>query len=246
MPSKKDNKLINSLKLKKFRQKYNLFVAEGPKIIASLLHSKNYRIRTIYHTSAYEQELSFSPEITHELVDERTMKSISFLKNPSSVLALLEIPSNNAITYGNRLIYLDGVQDPGNVGTIIRIADWFGFDAVIRSDDTADFYSPKVVQSTMGAFVNVQLGQLSRNDLLELKGYELYAADMGGASISSVNPAMRTILIMGSEGQGLHEVFNNHPEVQKISIPGIESRVSESLNVSVAAGIIVAHFHHKA
>jgi len=235
---KNEVKIIKSLKHKKFRQRHDLFVAEGTKIIQTILKSSTYKVRSIYFT----KRSGFYPitglENKQILIDERTMKSISFLNTPSSALALVEIPKNSKKTI-ERAIYLDGVQDPGNVGTIIRIADWFGLDAVIRSEDAADFYNPKVVQSTMGAFANLQLLEMSQSELIELKKITLFAADMNGISIENVGKQNKFILIVGSEGSGLSENLKA-VSIQKIAIKGSGSRVSESLNVSVAVGVICA------
>tara|TARA_Y100000385_G_scaffold291628_1_gene370895 strand:+ start:2777 stop:3505 length:729 start_codon:yes stop_codon:yes gene_type:complete len=236
MLSKNQAKIIQSLRLKKFRQKYNLFVAEGMKTLQTIILSDQYKIKTLYFTKPLDFNIKNEHEITQVSIDERTMKSISFLNNPSNVLALVETLTPEQIDW-QKGIYLDGVQDPGNVGTIIRIADWYGYDAVIRSPDSADFYNPKVIQSTMGAFANVHLIEMKREELL-VTDMQLLAADMYGISTDQVKPARSYTLIMGSEGQGLSKTFADNADLLKISIVGNKDRVSESLNVSVATGII--------
>lgn len=236
MLSKNQAKIIQSLRLKKFRQKYNLFVAEGTKMLETILQSRQYKIKTLYHSESIPQSIQIHPEITQVSIDQRMMKSISFLKNPSPVLILVETLENqqNFIRKG---IFLDGVQDPGNVGTIIRIADWFGYDTVIRSPDSADFYSPKVIQSTMGAFSNIQLLEWERETLLESK-HQLIVADLDGTPLEQLDPTESHILVVGSEGQGVSTIITNHESIQKVRIEGHSDKISESLNVSIATGII--------
>ena len=236
MLSKNQAKIIQSLRLKKFRQKYNLFVAEGLKMLETILLSDRYKIKTLYHTKHLPQYMHNHHEITQVTIDERMMKSISFLNNPSDILILVETLRHDP-TQVSRGIYLDAVQDPGNVGTIIRIADWFGYDSVIRSPDTADFYNPKVVQSTMGAFANVQLLERSRDEIISTQN-ALLVAHMEGSPIQDLSPFDNHILIVGNEGQGVSPVFSNNPDITKVKIQGNKDRISDSLNVSVATGII--------
>jgi len=238
MLSKNQVKIINSLKHKKFRQKYDLFVVEGLKMVQTLLQSDKYKINSIFYTENLPNFLKTHHETKMVSIDERMMKTISFLNNPSTILALVET-KNGQVKIIDKAIYLDGVQDPGNVGTIIRIADWFGIDTVIRSEDAADFYNPKVIQSSMGAIANVNLSQMTREELLAIKNKILLAADMDGEDINSIAITSSFVLIMGSEGKGLHPLFKND-KVQKISILGNNKKISESLNVSVATGIITS------
>lgn len=236
MLSKNQIKIINSLRLKKFRQKYDLFVVEGAKIIETILQSDNYEITQLYHTTDQSMLIDSRPEITQVSIDERSMKSISFLNSPSSALALVKTLVKPAAKW-NKAIYLDGIQDPGNVGTIIRIADWYGMDTVIRSSASADFYSPKVIQSTMGAFANINLLDMDPIDLLAKENGQIWTADMQGENLNDIIPSDNFTLVMGSEGQGLSKIFSND-KVKKVTIPGGSNRISESLNVAVATGII--------
>ena len=238
MLSKNQAKIIQSLRHKKFRQKYNLFVAEGVKTLQTILLSDRYKINTLYHTEMDTSFIDPRLEITQVSIDQRMMKTISFLNTPSPALALVETLSLDNEDYVKG-IYLDGVQDPGNVGTIIRIADWFGFDAVIRSPDSADFYSPKVVQSSMGAFANIKLLEMEHSKLLESES-QLVAAHMDGIDCKEYVVDESFTLIMGSEGKGLSSIFKAHTKVQNVSINGDSRRLSDSLNVSIAAGIICA------
>ena len=167
------------------------------------------------------------------------MTKISALKTNSPVLIVLEKKSEETdyekLNSGHA-IYLDDVQDPGNLGTIIRIADWFGINTIIRSRGCADFYNPKVVQSTMGSFLNVSLFTESFDELV-ISNHKTVGAVMHGASISEFSWPEKTMLIMGNEGKGIsapiHQEIDHH-----VTIPGSESRVADSLNVGMATGIL--------
>ena len=146
-------KIIRSLDKKKFRQKYNLFLVEGNKNIRELKDS-SYKIKEIF--SIDPSELSFLKTETH-LISANELKKISFLQHPKDSVALCELNDENFEKETPVQIILDGIQDPGNLGTIIRLADWFGIEQIICSEDTADFYNPKVIQATMGSFVRVKI-----------------------------------------------------------------------------------------
>jgi TrmH family RNA methyltransferase len=169
------------------------------------------------------------------------MDQISGLKTPSDIIIVLDQKQDeiNILSQrGTSAIFLDGVQDPGNVGTIIRLADWFGIHAVIRSVDSADFFNPKVVQATMGSMANVHLFQAELADLTQYDK-DIAGTYMEGQSIFNTALSSDTILVLGSEGKGIRPE-NNQWITQKISIPGAKGKLAESLNVSVAAGIIAS------
>jgi len=195
MLSKNQIKVIKSLKAKKFRQKYDLFVAEGEKILETIITSKKFEIDKVYLTPNAQIESNLLKSIDPTYIDNKGMKSISFLSTPSTVFTLIKMPITQQAS-SNKAIYLDAVQDPGNVGTIIRIADWYGIDTVIRSPDSADFYSPKVIQSTMGAFANVNLLEMTRNELIDQQE-NLIAADMEGTPLNDLQNSDQFTLIMG-------------------------------------------------
>ena len=168
------------------------------------------------------------------------MSKISALKTNSSVLIVLEKKSES-LNYekfnSGHVIYLDDVQDPGNLGTIIRIADWFGINTIIRSKGCADFYNPKVIQSTMGSFLNVSLFTESFS-VLKITEHKTVGAIMHGSQLSDFTWPSKTMLIMGNEGKGIsseiHQEIDHH-----ITIPGSNNRVADSLNVGMATGILV-------
>jgi RNA methyltransferase, TrmH family len=240
--SKAQIKDIRALHLPKFRQIYNKFIAEGDKVCIELLKKEKYVVSDIYITQGDEEKYSpFLKEYTDyvTLVHQKDMEQMSALKTSSNILMLLQKSEEKINILSNKTksaIFLDGVQDPGNLGTIIRIADWFGIDMVVRSSDSADFFNPKVVQSTMGSLVNVDLATSTLSELLTYNR-TIYGTFMHGQNLSETIIKDNGILVLGSEGKGIHpdnEAFIN----EQITIPGAKSKIADSLNVSIAAGII--------
>lgn len=244
MISKAKIKDIKALHLSKFRQIYNKFIAEGDKVCIELIKNTKYNINQVFITQGYEGKYSkYLKDTTAEIeiITPKEMEQISLLKTPSDIFLLLEIKEDNTndlLKPESSVIYLDGVQDPGNVGTIIRIADWFGIDAVVRSEDSADFFNPKVVQASMGSMVNVKLVTSDLQQTIT-KEKSVYGTFMNGISIKDVEIPKGSILVMGSEGRGIspqNEKLINH----KITILGSSNKIAESLNVAVATSIICA------
>lgn len=244
MISKAKIKDIKALHLSKFRQIYNKFIAEGDKVCIELIKNTKYNINQVFITQGYEGKYSkYLKDTTAEIeiITPKEMEQISLLKTPSDIFLLLEIKEDNTndlLKPESSVIYLDGVQDPGNVGTIIRIADWFGIDAVVRSEDSADFFNPKVVQASMGSMVNVKLVTSDLQQTIT-KEKSVYGTFMNGISIKNVEIPKGSILVMGSEGRGIspqNEKLINH----KITILGSSNKIAESLNVAVATSIICA------
>jgi RNA methyltransferase, TrmH family len=241
--SKARIKDIRALQMPKFRQIYNKFVAEGDKVCVEFLKSSKYEVENIYITfeSQNKYQIPFQHSSKLEIISAKEMEQISGLKTPSDILMILDIKRDDIAILDEpttAAIYLDGVQDPGNVGTIIRLADWFGIQAVIRSDDSADFFNPKVVQATMGSMANVGLLEASLSSLTHLNK-DIVGTFMEGASVFETAIDMNAILVLGSEGRGIRSENVGYIS-HKISIPGDKNRLAESLNVSVAAGIITS------
>jgi len=244
MITKLQVKYIQSLGQKKFRDEEGLFVAEGPKIINELLMASPAALQVLYATPKW---LETAPGVLKNIaadkvieIKEQELERISFLQTPHEVLAVFKKPESLPLNFSQRLsLMLDGIQDPGNMGTIIRIADWFGIRNVICSTDCADAFAPKVVQSTMGSIIRVQL---LYTDLMELvkktKGLQLYAAALNGENLNGVAPVKEGVIVIGNESKGIHEallVCCQH----RITIPRIGH--AESLNAAVATGIILSH-----
>jgi len=234
-------KIFNSLDKKKFRQKYNLFLVEGNKIIAELKNS-SYKIKEIFSTNP--SELDFLNTETH-LITERELKKISFLQSPKDSVAVVELPEQKLLENQNIQIILDGIQDPGNLGTIIRLADWFGIEQVVCSTDTVDLYNPKVIQSTKGSLSRVNVFYTDLQDFLQKSSSENIGTDMIGENIYNFEFPEKFNLILGNEGNGMRT------EVEKlvsknITIPRFgKTQSTESLNVSMATSIILGQIFSK-
>lgn len=234
-------KVFQSLDKKKFRQKYNLFLVEGNKIISELKNSP-YKIKEIF--SVEPSELSFLKSETH-LITERDLKKISFLQTPKDSVAVVEIPEIKFLQHQKIQIILDGIQDPGNLGTIIRLCDWFGIEQIICSQDTVDLYNPKVIQSTKGSFTRVNVFYTDLEDFLQKSDVLNIGTDMTGENLYQYHFPEKFNLILGNEGNGMR------PNVEKlvsqnITIPRFGSNKStESLNVSMATGIILGQIFSK-
>lgn len=245
MLSKTHTKYIQSLQHKKFRDELGLFIAEGPKLVKDLLESGKFICKEIFALEIWLTEnkklLSTLIPLTVESINDFELEKISALSTPHSVLAVFEKKrSGEKIdTAGKISLALDSIRDPGNMGTIIRIADWFGIADIVCSPGCADLYNTKVVQSTMGSLgrVNVIYTDLP-TWLLRHKKIKIYAASLNGKSLASFGKLKEGILIIGNEAHGISdevlELVN-----EKITIPKIGN--AESLNAAVATGIILSH-----
>ncbi|WP_294218709.1 RNA methyltransferase [uncultured Chryseobacterium sp.] len=234
-------KVLQSLDKKKFRQKYNLFLVEGNKIIAELLDSE-FKIKEIFSTDPQKTGRTDVP-VTH--ISENELKKISFLKTPKDSVAVCYLNPEKQEEDKDVQLVLDGIQDPGNLGTIIRLADWFGIEQIICSEDTVDFYNPKVIQASMGSFTRVNMVYTDLASYLSETKNSNIGTDMEGESIYTFEKPGKLNLILGNEGNGMR------PETEKlldknISIPRFgTSQSTESLNVSMAAGIILGQLYSK-
>ncbi len=245
MLSKTHTKYIQSLLHKKFRDELGLFIAEGPKVVMDMLKSGKFVCKEIFALDEWVAEhnnfLSTFNDISIETVQDFELKKISSLSTAHSVVAVFEKRKQNFSieTKGKITLALDTIQDPGNLGTIIRIADWFGLTDVVCSVGCADMYNAKVVQSTMGSLgrVNIIYTELA-GWLKENKQINIYAASLEGNVIKSLGKLNEGIIIIGNEANGVSdEVMKLVSE--KITIPKVGE--AESLNAAVAAGIILSH-----
>lgn len=212
-----------------------MFLVEGNKNIRELLHSK-FKITEIF--SINPTDLDFPDSIVN-WIDERELKKISFLQNPKDSIAVCEIQEEKLMENCDFQLVLDGIQDPGNLGTIIRLADWFGIEQMICSKDTVDFYNPKVIQASMGSFTRVNIVYQDLDFFLKNSPNINLGTDMDGENIYKFQFPEKINLILGNEGNGIR------PEIEKllqnkITIPRFgKSKATESLNVSMAAGIVL-------
>lgn len=230
--SKNKIKWIRSLRLKKNRDAEGLFVVEGTKMVQEILATQLSLVECLVTTD----ESTDSEAVTY-LTDIATMKSISGLSTPSSLLAVVRKPEFTD-SKSSWTLALDGVQDPGNMGTIIRTADWFGITEIVCSQNTVDCFNPKVIQSTMGSIFRVRVKYEKLADYLDADDRPVFGALLEGENMHSVEAPERGILLMGNEGNGISESLVNsitHP----IHIPGKGG--AESLNVSIATGILLAY-----
>ncbi|OSY86875.1 RNA methyltransferase [Tenacibaculum holothuriorum] len=235
--SKNTIKLITSLRQKKYRQKHNLFVAEGVKVVNELL-SSSLKIFKIYTTSIDVLQKSNNVE----LITEDELKKVSNLKAPNKVLGIFEIPSEKEIDTNNFIVALDEVNDPGNLGTIIRLCDWFGVKQLVCSKNTVDCYNPKVIQSTMGSLTRVNIVYTDLISFLGKNNLPTYTADMDGENVYSSKLPEKAVLVMGNEANGISEEVNNVVQ-QKLTIPRFGNiQQTESLNVATATAILLSEF----
>lgn len=232
MLTKNQIKLIRSLSLKKNRQKHGLFIVEGEKLVNEVL-SSDWEVEGIYATKEWLGENAI-------IISNNDLNRISSLKTPNKVVAVVKIKKGSLDITNNTVLALDGVKDPGNLGTIIRLADWFGIEDIICSDDCVDYLNPKVVQSSMGSFTRVNLHYTSLIDAFKkYSDYKLFMTVLNGTPLSEMTNSDKKIIVMGSESKGISkEVLELTSE--KITIPKSKSSKAESLNVSVAAAIILS------
>ena len=242
MLGKSQAKYIQRFGQKKVRDAEGVVVAEGPKIIAELLASANANILQLYALHdwiAANRNDCNGVEIIE--VDENDLTKISQLATPNKVLAVVkkQETADHLQTKGTVSLVLETIQDPGNLGTIIRIADWFGIKQIICSEDCADMYNPKVVQSTMGSIVRVKILYTDLAPWLEeQKDVFIYAAALEGQNVMAMKKITEGLIVIGNESKGISAAIFEQVDV-KITIPRIGK--AESLNAAVATGIILAH-----
>lgn len=246
MLSANQQKRISSLSMKKFRQKYRKFIVEGEKMAAEVLSQPNFPLESVFGT---ERWAAANPDLLKpflhkfNLVSESDLKKISNLTTPNQVLLIADMPETlpePALLRPDICLYADGIQDPGNLGALWRIADWFGFSALFCAPDTVDAYSPKVIQATMGAFLRVPTTEIALPDLLKaLPEHLVMGAVLDGTPVFKVNPPEKGILVIGREGRGLSAEAEALLQL-RLTIPKHPLGGAESLNAGVAAGILAA------
>jgi RNA methyltransferase, TrmH family len=243
MISNNELKYIQSFAHKKHWAEESVFIVEGPKMLEELLAS-NWVIRKIIALPDWIQSQGALPAEVVE-VDEIMLGRLSLLQSPNKVMAIVEKKQalEPLLYNGNSTLLLDGIQDPGNLGTIIRTADWFGIDQIVVSEDTAGLYNPKVIQSTMGSCFRVKMRSMELDTLLEDNAKSknklpVYGALLKGKSMHEMKWEPSNFILIGNESKGIREnlmPFISHP----ISIP--RTGEAESLNAAVATGIILAN-----
>ncbi len=237
MLSKNELKYIQSLCHKKQRTAERLFIVEGVKLVHEII-TTGYPVKNIYAT---DQWIAPDGNLPVTRITEQELNKISSLQTPNQVLAVVhqqEITDEPELNDSLTLV-LDGIQDPGNMGTMIRIADWFGILQIIASEDTVELYNPKVIQSTMGSFMRVKIWYRDIASLLKGREVPVYGAVLDGVSMYEIQPPKAGILVIGNESKGIRQDLQSLID-HRITIPKMGH--AESLNAAVAMGILVSQF----
>ncbi len=240
MVSKSQIKLIRSLQQKKYRNQLGLFFVEGEKTVKELLAS-NLKPYQIYCIDSEPIDL---PDSILTDVTLSELKQISCLKNPPGVLGVFYIPQVDEVDFSDWIVALDEVRDPGNLGTIIRLCDWFGIQHIICSKNTVDCYNPKVLQATMGSISRVNISYVDLKDFLQETEIPVYGAFMDGASVYETKLPKKGVLVMGNEANGISKEVSALIS-QEISIPQFGNKTTESLNVATATAIFLNEVRRK-
>jgi TrmH family RNA methyltransferase len=216
-----------------------MFVVEGVKVVKEFLKS-SFELHQLFSVDADFDSVAFVIQIS-----EADLKKASHLVNPNKVLAIFKIPEATKVSDSGLILALDSINDPGNLGTIIRLCDWFGISQLICSSDTVDCYNSKVVQASMGSMTRVQLHYMDLTSFLENSQLPIFIADMNGETIYNATLPQEGILVMGNEANGISESVNqlaNHV----LSIPRFgKIQQTESLNVATATAILLSEFRRK-
>jgi len=238
MVSKNQIKLISSLHLKKNRIACQLFIAEGVKVIQELLKS-NFTLEHLYCTEPLFDSVQADLK---SIISESELKKISALTTPNNCLAVFKIPTSVPIVEKGLILALDDIRDPGNLGTILRLCDWFGISQVICSEQTVDLYNPKVVQATMGSISRVNLSYVNLKSYLQNSSLPIFGTFMDGSNVYKQNLPKEAIVIMGNEANGISQEIENSIK-NRLTIPRFgDLKLTESLNVAAATAIILSEF----
>jgi len=236
MLSKSQIKLITSLKQKKYRQQYGFFVVEGVKTIRELLQS-NLELQKLYATASFN--IDAKDEV---IISDSDLKRISFLTTPNKALAIFKIPESKPIDNSGLIVALDSIRDPGNLGTIIRLCDWFGVKELICIKETVDCFNPKVIQATMGSITRVNVSYMNLVPFLRGIETSVFGAFMEGENVYHKTLPKTGVLVMGNEANGVSKEVEA-VITEKMSIPRFgDLQATESLNVATATAILLSEF----
>lgn len=251
MISKARIKFVHTLEQKKARIREQLFVAEGPKVVGDLM--ARFLPKMLFHTADWQTPLENTDAVeVNEIVSEEELKKLSFLQHPQQVLAVFPLPhtetANMELPSQQLCLALDGVQDPGNVGTIIRVADWFGITQIYCSHETADVYNPKVVQATMGSLARVDVQYTDLTTLIDNlpESSPVYGTLLDGSDLYQQELSDHGLIVMGNEGKGLTVEVRQRVN-HRLLIPNYPKGrdTAESLNVAIATAIVCAEFRRR-
>lgn len=236
MISKSQIKLIRSLQQKKYRSKLKLFVAEGPKVINEFLTAK-FKLHSLYTTVE-----NLFIDVNSEIISDEEISKISFLKNANNSVAVFTIPEQKKYKKEGLTLLLDSIRDPGNLGTIIRLSDWFNITNIVCSSDSVDCFNPKVIQATMGSISRVNISYCDLAKYLSLNDLPVYAGTMDGNNIYKEKLPENAIMVVGNEANGISDAILNQT-THKIGIPRFgNNHETESLNVAAATAILLSEF----
>ncbi len=241
MVSKNQIKLITSLQQKKYRNEHKLFLAEGVKVIQELLQS-NFVLQHLYETESLFADVNSNNKTQ---ISSSELKKISALTTPNNCLAIFKIPNQQPVQQKGLQVALDDIRDPGNLGTILRLCDWFGIEQLLCSNETVDIYNPKVIQATMGSISRVQTNYVDLKTFLKTTSLPVFGTFMDGNSIYKENLPQNGIIIFGNEANGISDEIEKMIQF-RISIPRFGSlQKTESLNVATATAIVLSEFRRK-
>ena len=247
MVSKNQIKLITSLQHKKYRIEHQLFIAEGVKVVQELLAS-NFVLEHLFETEAIFEQVAIFQKT---LIKEADMKRITALSSASNCLAIFKIPQATGIDTKGLIVALDDIRDPGNLGTIIRLCDWFGVTQLLCSPETVDVYNPKVIQATMGSITRVKVNYVNLDDYISQSSLPVFGTFMDGKNLYKEVLPKEAILILGNEANGISASLEKNIK-NRIAIPRFPSedgntscgdiQKTESLNVATATAIFLSEF----
>ena len=237
MITKNQIKLIKSLRLKKNRIQSGFFVAEGEKIVDELLKSDLEAVNIFSISEKYKNLKNYIS------INSTQLKQISNLKSPNKVLGIFKIPANKEIDFNSNIIALEEINDPGNLGTIIRLCDWFGIKNIICSENSVDCYNPKVVQSTMGSISRVSISYMEFDNLISSVSHNTVAADLNGKSLKEHIFSKNQIIFFGNESNGFSQKVTSNIKT-KITIQRYNDNV-ESLNLASSVAIVLSELKNQ-
>ena len=238
MLSKNQLKFIRSLKKKKFRQTHQLFLAEGIKVVEELINS-SFKVHQLYATDSYSNTLK---TVDIQLINEKELRMISDFSNPNQVLGIFEIPQPKDLTKNGITVVLDEINDPGNLGTIIRLCDWYGVTQLICSENTVDCFNQKVVQASMGSLTRVSVIYMDLGSYLANEKRTVYGTFLQGENIYNSKLEKNAVIVLGNEANGISNEIEQLVD-KKITIPQFgEQHNTESLNVAMSTAIVLSEF----
>ena len=237
MISRNQIKLIQSLSQKKYRQKHELFVVEGVKGVQEFLQSA-FELHSLFTT----ESLLFDSSLDITEINYETLKKISTLKTPNKVVAIFKIPRPKTIKEEGLIVALDAVNDPGNLGTIIRLCDWFGIQELVCSQQTVDCYNTKVIQATMGSLTRVNINYVDLPEFLSQTQLAVFGTYMDGDNVYKSALPKSGVLVMGNEANGISDAVSK-TVTSRLAIPRFGNlKSTESLNVATATAILLSEF----